>query len=224
MFGWPEMAAAVARVYDRLPPEDRSRCAIYASNYGEAGAIDFHGKRYSLPKAISGRNNYWLWGPRGWTGEVVILVNPPSPAGHGRLFASLRQVDVVCSRYSMPSERSVPIWVGRKLKIPVEQVWSEVKTYRFRFRSGTGEVGEHPPADAKLRLLAENRGFGRRQQAASTKRRQAARTPRSLRDVGLTPVLRDSAVEQLKWSGFLQIGRQEGEGAAQPNGSLEDEA
>ena len=40
MFGWPEMVAAVARVYNRLPPEDRLRCAIYASNYGEAGAIE----------------------------------------------------------------------------------------------------------------------------------------------------------------------------------------
>ncbi len=40
MFGWQELVAAVARVYKRLPPEDRSRCAIYASNYGEAGAIE----------------------------------------------------------------------------------------------------------------------------------------------------------------------------------------
>jgi len=79
MFGWQEMVAAVARVYNRLPPEDRLRCAIYASNYGEAGAIDFYGKRYGLPKAISGHNNYWLWGPRGWTGEVVILFQEYSP-------------------------------------------------------------------------------------------------------------------------------------------------
>ena len=130
MFGWPEMVAAVARVYNRLPPQGRTRCAIYASNYGEAGAIDYYGKRYGLPKAISGHNNYWLWGPRGWTGEVVILVNPPRLAGHSRLFASLRQVDVVRSRYSMPYERSVPIWIGRHLKIPVEQAWSEVRNYR----------------------------------------------------------------------------------------------
>src|SRR5262249_2757176 len=123
MFGWPGMVAAVARVYHRLPPEDRSSCAIFASNYGEAGAIDYFGKRYGLPKAISGHNNYWLWGPRGWTGEVVILVNT-SPAGHERLFGSVRQVDVVRSRYSMPYERSVPIWIGRNLKMPVEQAWS----------------------------------------------------------------------------------------------------
>jgi hypothetical protein len=129
MFGWPEMVAAVARVYNRLPPADRSRCAIYASNYGEAGAIDFYGKRYGLPKAISGHNNYWLWGPRGWTGEVAILVNG-CPAGLARLFANLRRADVVPgSRYSMPFERNVPIWIGRNLKIPVEQAWSKAKTY-----------------------------------------------------------------------------------------------
>ena len=47
------------------------RAALLAYNYGEAGAIDYFAKRYGLPKAISGHNQYGYWGPRGYTGEIV---------------------------------------------------------------------------------------------------------------------------------------------------------
>src|SRR6185436_16511388 len=63
MHGWPEMAATIARVYNGLTPAEKAKCAIFGQNYGQAGAIDFYGKRYGLPKAISGHQNYYLWGP-----------------------------------------------------------------------------------------------------------------------------------------------------------------
>jgi len=40
-FGWPQMMAQLAGIYDQLSPEDKANCVIGASNYGEAGAIDF---------------------------------------------------------------------------------------------------------------------------------------------------------------------------------------
>jgi hypothetical protein len=52
----------------------RARTAIFAENYGEAGAIDLSGPRYGLPPAISGHQNYFLWGPRGYTGESLIVI------------------------------------------------------------------------------------------------------------------------------------------------------
>ncbi|HEY6325561.1 MAG TPA: glycosyltransferase family 39 protein, partial [Candidatus Cybelea sp.] len=48
MHGWPQLAAAVARVYRSLPPARRAHAAILASNYGEAAAIDFFGPQYGL--------------------------------------------------------------------------------------------------------------------------------------------------------------------------------
>ncbi|MGD0456249.1 MAG: hypothetical protein ABSC21_00705 [Terriglobia bacterium] len=41
---------------------------ILAGNYGGAGAIDFYGSRYALPKSISAHQNYY-WGPGQYTGE-----------------------------------------------------------------------------------------------------------------------------------------------------------
>ncbi|HEU4563247.1 MAG TPA: glycosyltransferase family 39 protein, partial [Gemmatimonadaceae bacterium] len=53
MLGWEEQAAAVARVYRALPPEDRADAVVVGGNYGEAGAIDFYARKYGLPGAIA---------------------------------------------------------------------------------------------------------------------------------------------------------------------------
>lgn len=55
MHGWPQLVATVAGIYNSLPPDQRSQAAIVASNYGEAAAIDFFGRPYGLPPAISGQ-------------------------------------------------------------------------------------------------------------------------------------------------------------------------
>ena len=73
-FGWEEMTRAVAEVYNSLPPDERAQTAIFANSYGQAGAIDFFGAKYGLPKAISNHQNYWYWGPRNYTGAIVIVL------------------------------------------------------------------------------------------------------------------------------------------------------
>ena len=74
MFGWEGIAQRVAAYYHSLPPEEQARTAIFANNYGDAGAIDFFGPRYGLPKSIGGHQNYWIWGPREYTGESLIVL------------------------------------------------------------------------------------------------------------------------------------------------------
>ena len=74
-FGWPEMVAQVAEVYDAMPAEERAKTAILAGNYGSAGAIDFFGPHYGLPASISAHQNYYYWGFRNYTGESLIMLN-----------------------------------------------------------------------------------------------------------------------------------------------------
>ena len=62
-FGWEELVADVARIYDSLPPEERAKTGIFASNYGEAGALDLFGPAYGLPKAICAHQSHYYWGP-----------------------------------------------------------------------------------------------------------------------------------------------------------------
>src|SRR6266481_4004676 len=68
-FGWEELVATVNHAYSRLSPEERPGCGVFAQNYGQAGAIDFLGRRYGLPPALSGHQTYFLWGPRGYSGN-----------------------------------------------------------------------------------------------------------------------------------------------------------
>ena len=127
-YGWEEMVATVADVYRGLPSDERSRACIFVTNYGRAAAIDFYGPRYGLPKAISGHNNYYLWGLRGCTGRVVITT------GNGdrvlsAAFDRIERVATITCVYCMPYENHLPVWVARDPKLPGELLWPGVKHY-----------------------------------------------------------------------------------------------
>jgi hypothetical protein len=53
-YGWPEMAAQVAAVYNALPPADRAKAVFLGIDCGEAAAIDVFGRPLGLPSAIRG--------------------------------------------------------------------------------------------------------------------------------------------------------------------------
>jgi hypothetical protein len=75
MFGWEELASKVVGLYTKLPEDVKSDCFIYCSNYGEAGAIDYFGKKHGLPQAICFSDNYLLWTPDKISQKTGILVN-----------------------------------------------------------------------------------------------------------------------------------------------------
>jgi hypothetical protein len=126
-FGWEDMAAAVARVYNSLPADIRPRTAIFGQNYGQAGAIDLFGPRYGLPPAISGHQNYFLWGPRGYTGESVIVMEGRREDLE-RKFDFVQRVAHVGHPYAMPYEH-IDIFYCRGLKGPLADAWPQVKNW-----------------------------------------------------------------------------------------------
>lgn len=126
-FGWPEMAAEVARIYHSLPPADRARAAIFAQNYGQAGAIDLFGPRLGLPNAISGHLTYWYWGARGATGDVVIVLDD-NRATLERLFGDVELAGHVHHPYAMPSE-SFDIYVCRQPRVSLAELWPRLRTW-----------------------------------------------------------------------------------------------
>jgi len=126
-FGWEEMVAAVAKVYNSLPPEVRPKTAIFGQNYGQAGAVDLFGPKYTLPPAISGHQTYFLWGPRDYTGESVIVMQGRQADLEGK-FATVEKVARVEHPYSMPYEH-FDIFYCRGLKWPLKDVWPKVKNW-----------------------------------------------------------------------------------------------
>ncbi|HTA38334.1 MAG TPA: glycosyltransferase family 39 protein, partial [Candidatus Acidoferrales bacterium] len=128
MHGWPELTEAVAAVYNALPADQRAQAVIAASNYGEAAAIDFFGKQYGLPPAISGHNNYWLWGTHGYSGNVLIDVNGDCGAKE-HFFRNARLATTFSSTWGQSYEQDLPIMVCTGITKPLSEIWPSVKFY-----------------------------------------------------------------------------------------------
>jgi Dolichyl-phosphate-mannose-protein mannosyltransferase len=122
MFGWQEQAAAVARVYNALPPRDRAQAAIAGYNFGEAGAIDYFGARLGLPHAISGHNEYGAWGPRGATGQVMVAIGFTREQ-LARFFDDIQPAATISPRYALPEESGLTIFVCRRPKGSLQAMW-----------------------------------------------------------------------------------------------------
>jgi dolichyl-phosphate-mannose-protein mannosyltransferase len=127
-FGWREMSAAVAGVYDALPPDERGKTAIFAKNYGEAGAIDFFGPALELPHAISPHQNYWLWGPDDYRGDVIIALQYSRDELMKMGCASVEDGPMVDNPYSM-AEEHFRIEVCRDLRPPLPEQWRALKRW-----------------------------------------------------------------------------------------------
>jgi hypothetical protein len=106
----------------------RQNTAIFAQNYGEAGAVDFFGPKYGLPRAISGHQSYFLWGPRDYTGESVIVMGSDRQARLEALFASVENAGTVYHPYSMPYEH-FDLFYCRGLKQPLAELWPQLKNW-----------------------------------------------------------------------------------------------
>ncbi len=125
-FGWQEEVDQVTRIYNSLSPEERKKVAIVCSNYGEASAINFLGQ--GLPFAISGHNNYWLWGPHGAMGEVVIDITGASIDELRQSYDFVAVAGQMDNPYSMPYERRY-IYLARGRHKSIFAEWSDFKKY-----------------------------------------------------------------------------------------------
>ncbi len=129
ILGWDELVAQVAGVYQSLPVAERDRAAILTENYGEAGALDVLGEHYALPHAISGHNNYYLWGPGSATGDICITVGIPDDTVH-RMFAEVTPAGrITNSQHIKNLEFGRPIYICRKPRRPLVQMWAMLKHY-----------------------------------------------------------------------------------------------
>jgi hypothetical protein len=126
MFGWQEQVQAMAHAVQSLPAHEQSRMALLAYNYGEAGAIDYFGKRYGLRKAISGHNQYGAWGPRGAAGDVVIAIGF-AKARLDRAFGDVRAFETISPEYALPEESGLTIYICRQPRQNLADSWEQWK-------------------------------------------------------------------------------------------------
>jgi len=129
-FGWENMAAQVAKVWRDLSPADRRRACIFTGNYGEAGAIEFFGRKLhpDLPQVISGHGQYFFWGWDGGSGELVITVGIRL-VDLQRMFQTVTAAQTIQCSYSMPYENNLTIYVCRNSVIPLPDLWPALRHF-----------------------------------------------------------------------------------------------
>ena len=130
-FGWEEIVAETAQGWNRLPAEDRQdkACGIFAQDYGQAGAIDFLGQRYGLPPALSGHQTWFLWGPRGYSGNCMIVLGDRRE----RLEQLWDHVEYVGTSADNPYalEKQIAVYICRGPKFgTLTQLWPQLKRWR----------------------------------------------------------------------------------------------
>ncbi len=132
-FGWRALAASVGDFYHSLPEEDRRVTGIFTWNYGEAAAIDIFGRSAGLPPAMSGEDQYFVWGPQSSGARNLVLVNVDATAWQKRC-TTLQQVATFGVPFAMPYESDRPILLCRGLTQSLPALWPDLK---FRRSSAT---------------------------------------------------------------------------------------
>jgi len=128
-FGFREIADETIAAWNSIPPEQRADCGIFGQDYGQAGAIDFFGRAHGLPGAISGDRTYFLWGPRGYSGNCMIVLDD-SRQNLERLF---QRVDYFGTSPPNPYalEQQIPVYICHDRKFAsMAALWPMVKHWR----------------------------------------------------------------------------------------------
>jgi hypothetical protein len=124
-FGWPELVEEVAEIYWSLPSEERARTGIYASNYGEAGAINQFGPDLGLPPAICAHQNHFFWGPPPFDGDTLIWLQWRREDLE-QICGSVEKAGEHFHPWGM-AEENRPIYICRDPIMTLSEGWSRLK-------------------------------------------------------------------------------------------------
>jgi 4-amino-4-deoxy-L-arabinose transferase-like glycosyltransferase len=127
--GWPAFAATVASVWNRLPPSERSRAVVFASNYGEAGAIARYGHGLGIPRAYSGHNAFWRFGRPPDGARPIIVVGYHDPAALRGSFRDCALSARIDNGVDLDNEeQGAPVWTCATTVAAWSSLWPRLRS------------------------------------------------------------------------------------------------
>lgn len=126
--GWRDLTAQVRAAWAQVPASERGRTGIKVDNYGEAAALDVYGAKAGLPPALSGHNQYFLWGLRGQQ-PVNLLVVQDHPERLAPYCRESRVLGLTGSPDAMAYENGKAIALCLGLKVDLKTLWPQLKSY-----------------------------------------------------------------------------------------------
>jgi hypothetical protein len=134
--GWPQLVQTVHGVWFSLPPAQRANAVIYASDYGEEGAINELGRGTGLPAAVGGQNTDWWWGPGNPRATTVVVIVPRGQgvaADEAQLreyFTGVRVAATLSNPYGIHNiEWGGHVYVCTGPRQPWGQLWPKLRNY-----------------------------------------------------------------------------------------------
>ena len=128
-YGWSGMVSNLSRAYDPLPASIKSQACVFTSNYGEASAVNFFRGSPGLPEAISGHNNYYVWGPDSCTGQVLISIGV-SLSTVQQAYGNVTTLTTLSCRYCISYEQKLPVYLCTNPNFTsIGALWPEVRHY-----------------------------------------------------------------------------------------------
>ncbi len=94
MIGWKEMAEKAGRVYNSLPPAERSKTMVYCRGYFSAGALNFYRKEFRLPEVYSDNASFLFWMPDTYNFKNLLLVAHNIPDSTDKVFQQFEKMTV----------------------------------------------------------------------------------------------------------------------------------
>ncbi|MFC5268186.1 ArnT family glycosyltransferase [Kribbella qitaiheensis] len=129
--GWPELVDDVAKAWQQIPEDQRSRAVIFAGNYGEAGALVKYGPAHGLPYPASGHMSFYDWSrPADTQTGPVLLVELERNPGYESNFNDCNQVGTVDNRKGVDNEeQGTSLVLCASPKSPWSQLWPNLRQF-----------------------------------------------------------------------------------------------
>src|SRR6185503_13317138 len=127
MYGWEEHAATIDRVYQALPMQERTLATVLTATYSQASALNLFRAR-TTPRAVSGNMTYYLWGPDGERGDVLIAygLSRELLERHYQECTEAARIDAPLAR---PRDTDLPVYVCRTPLGGMRTLWPEVRQF-----------------------------------------------------------------------------------------------
>jgi hypothetical protein len=112
--GWPRFVDTVASAWRRIPAGQRAHTAIFADNYGEAGAIELMGRSRGLPRAYSAHNAFSEWGHPPPADTYALVLGYDGPRDAEPSFSRCRRLARIDDEVGLDNqEQGLPVMLCR---------------------------------------------------------------------------------------------------------------
>lgn len=129
MFGWEDFASTVSKVYQTIPDSEKSGTIVFAGNYGEAGALEYYSSKYELPAVICPHNSYWYWADPDTNKIKTVIVIGGKMEDHKSACRDVTLAAVHKTKYSMPYENNLPIYICRDIYRSLKEIWQKSRFF-----------------------------------------------------------------------------------------------